>query len=63
MLLFPLDAYFDRAHGEDVGQTEISSAPEVFDTPASRASTWWSAASGRRLGPFEQIRLWRLPQN
>ena len=31
MLLFPLDAYFGRAHGEDVGQTEISSAPEVLD--------------------------------
>ena len=31
-LTFPLGAYFYWAHGEDVGQTEISSAPEVLDS-------------------------------
>ena len=28
----PLGAYFYWAHGEDVGLTEISSAPEVLDS-------------------------------
>ena len=61
-LTFPLGAYFYWAHGGDVGLTEASSAPEVLD-PAFKASTCCLAASGRRFGPFEQTRLWRLPQN